>query len=81
MTTTTNTTRHRKNVRDFLYHLMTYVFVNVLLVGIDLRAATSGQPIFGLDFAFWVILGWGFGVAGHAITVFFGGNRDDRQSD
>ena len=81
MTTTTETTKHRKNVRDFQYHLMTYVFVSVLLVAIDLRAVTSGQPIFGLDFAFWVIFGWGFGVAGHAITVFFGDDRADRQSD
>lgn len=65
---------HVEEVRDFWYHLMTYAFVNVLLVVIDLRNGTDG-PFLGLDFAFWVIFGWGLGVVGHAISVFFGDYR------
>jgi hypothetical protein len=61
-------------VRDFYYHLMTYVLVNAFLVIIDLRV-DAGQGFLGLDFAYWVILFWGFGIVGHAIYVFFGENR------
>jgi hypothetical protein len=56
---------HVKHVRDFYYHLMAYVLVCAMLVFIDLRVG-------GLDWAFWVIFGWGFGIAGHAIYTFFG---------
>lgn len=59
---------HVKHVRDFYYHLMVYVLVNALLVIIDLSVG-------GLDWAYWVIIGWGFGIAGHAIYVFFGDYR------
>ncbi len=69
--------RHVVEVRDFWYHLTTYVFVNVLLVVIDLLNGTGG-PFLGLDFAFWPIFGWGLGVAGHAIAVFFGDYRAQR---
>lgn len=69
--------RHVKGVRDFFYHLMAYVLVNALLVIIDLRVDT-GQGFLGLDFAFWVIFGWGFGILGHAIYVFFGENMVQR---
>ena len=68
---------HVRNVRDFSYHLMTYVLVNALLVFIDLRAE-GGNAVLGLDWAYWVIIGWGFGVAGHAISVFFDEHRVDR---
>ena len=70
--------RHVKDVRDFYYHLMTYVLVNALLVIIDLRVDT-GQGFLGLDFAFWPIFGWGFGILGHAIYVFFGEDRVQKQ--
>ena len=60
--------QHVKHVRDFFYHLMVYVLVNALLIVIDLRQG-------GLDWAYWVIIGWGFGVLGHAISVFFGDYR------
>lgn len=66
---------HVKGVRDFFYHLMTYVFVGTLVVILDLRADTSAQPVLGLDWAYWVILFWGLGVAGHAISVFVGNQR------
>ena len=61
-------------VRDFYYHLMTYLLVNTMLVVIDLRNGNDGAFL-GLDFAFWIILGWGFGVAGHAISVFYGEHK------
>lgn len=33
--------KHVKDVRDFYYHLMTYVLVNALMVIIDLRVDTG----------------------------------------
>jgi hypothetical protein len=59
---------HVKHVRDFFYHLMVYVLVCAMLVIIDLRVG-------GLDWAYRVIIGWGFGIAGHAIYTFFGDYR------
>ncbi len=67
--------KHVKHVRDFSYHLMTYVFVSALLVIIDRRGGTGDQAVLGLDWAYWVILFWGLGVAGHAISVFLGDRR------
>ncbi len=67
--------RHVKHVRDFYYHLMTYVFVNALLVIIDRRSGTGDQAVLGLDWAYWLILFWGLGVVGHAISVFFGDRK------
>ena len=62
------------DVRDVFYHLMVYVFVNVILVIVDLRA-DGGSQVLGLDWAYWPILGWGIGLAGHAISVFFGDDK------
>ena len=64
-----------KDVRDFYYHFMTYVFVNTLMVIIDRRGGETGQSFIGLDWAYWVIIAWGLGVAGHAITVNYGDRR------
>ena len=69
---------HVTEVRDFYYHLMVYVLVNAMLVVID-RGGGANSGFMGLDFAYWVILGWGFGVAGHAISVFFGEYRVQRE--
>lgn len=66
---------HVKRVRDFFYHLMTYVLVCALLVFIDLRVDTGGPQVMGLDWAYWVIWAWGFGILGHAVYVFFGDYR------
>ena len=71
------TRKHVEDVRDFWYHLMVYAFVNLMLIVIDLVNGTNG-PFLGLDFAFWVFFGWGIGVAGHAISVFFGDYRVQR---
>ncbi len=68
------TKKHVKDVRDFYYHLMTFVFVNAMIIIIDLRV-DAGGGFLGLDWAYWMILGWGLGIAGHAISVFFGDYR------
>jgi two-component system LytT family sensor kinase len=68
------TKKHVKDVRDFYYHLMTFVLVNAMMIIIDLRV-DAGGGFLGLDWAYWMILGWGFGIAGHAISVFFGDYR------
>lgn len=65
---------HVKGVRDFFYHLMTFVLVGALLVVID-RGGGANDGFAGLDFAHWVLVFWGFGVAGHAISVFLGDYR------
>jgi hypothetical protein len=66
-----------KAVRDFAYHVMVFVFVNALLVIVDVRGGGEGD-VLGLDWAYWVILAWGLGVAGHAISVFLGEQRARR---
>lgn len=65
---------HVKNVRDFFFHLMVFVFVCTLLVILDLRV-DGGGDVLGLDWAYWVILFWGLGVVGHAIWAFLGNRR------
>jgi hypothetical protein len=65
---------HVRRVRDFFYHLMVFVAVNALLVIVDLRS-TQDNAILGLDWAYWIILFWGIGLAGHAISVFFDNAR------
>lgn len=67
--------KHLKAIRDFMYHLMVFVFVNGLLVILDVRAGVGDQAIVGLDWAYWVILFWGVGLVGHAIYAFFGEHR------
>lgn len=64
-----------KATRDFLYHLMVFLFVNGLLVILDVRAGTGEGAVLGLDWAYWVILFWGIGLVGHAIYAFFGEHR------
>lgn len=66
--------KHVEEVRDFYYHLMVYVFVNILMVVIDRRGGPN-DGFLGLDWAFWLILFWGLGLAGHGISVFFGEYR------
>lgn len=67
--------KHLKAIRDFMYHLMVFVFVNGLLVILDVRAGTGDQAVLGLDWAYWVILFWGVGLVGHGIYAFFGEHR------
>lgn len=65
---------HVKLVRDFYYHLMTYVLINAMMIAVD-RSVGPNEGFLGLDWAYWLIIFWGFGVAGHAISVFFGDYR------
>ena len=67
--------KHLKAIRDFMYHLMVFLFVNGLLVILDVRAGAGDQAVVGLDWAYWVILFWGIGLVGHAIYAFFGEHR------
>jgi hypothetical protein len=66
--------RHVKVVRDFYYHLMVFVLVNALLIIIDVGGGAN-DGFLGLDFAYWIVLFWGFGIIGHAIYAFFGDHR------
>lgn len=67
--------KNLKAVRDFMYHLMVFVFVNGLLVILDVRAGSGETAVLGLDWAYWVILFWGIGLVGHAVYAFFGDHR------
>ena len=53
-----------KRKRDFTQHLITYVVINVVLIGI--WAATGA----GYFWPAWVIGGWGVGLVFHAWDVF-----------
>ena len=59
--------------RGFLSHLGTYLVVNAFLVAINLF--TDGN----VDWAVYPILGWGLGVAIHAISVFTRKTEDFQQ--
>jgi hypothetical protein len=62
----------RTRVRDFLYHLVVFVFVGGLLVILDVRAGSGDDAILGMDWAFWVLLFWGLALAAHAVYAAFG---------
>ena len=66
---------HLKAVRDFFYHLVVFVFVIGLMVVLDVRAGTADGAIAGLDWAYWVALFWGLGLATHAVYAFLGDHR------
>jgi hypothetical protein len=53
-----------RELRDFYVHLAVYLVVNTGLVIIDL---VQGG---GLQWAQWVILGWGIGLVAHGVSVF-----------
>lgn len=67
MANATNSTpqeRANKRVRSFtdlMWHVATFVIVNGFLWAIDL---TQG----GADWAYWVTLGWGIGLAFHVVA-------------
>ncbi len=67
--------QHRTAVRDFFYHLVVFVFVIGLMVVLDVRAGTGDGAIAGLDWAYWVAMFWGVGLAGHAVYAFLGDHR------
>lgn len=71
--------KHLKAVRDFMYHLMVFLFVSGLLVILDVRAGVGDQAVLGLDWAYWVILFWGVGLVGHGIYAFLGDHKIDAE--
>ena len=66
--------RYVKAVRDFFYHLMVFVLVNAMLIIIDVGGGAN-DGFLGLDFAYWIVLAWSFGIFGHGIYAFFGERR------
>ena len=54
-----------KDKRDFRMHVVTYVTINVMLIGIW---ALTGHGYF---WPVWVLGGWGVGLVLHAWTTFF----------
>lgn len=55
---------------SFIMHLATYVLVCALLVAIDLVSGSAGETFFGLNWAFWPIMGWGIGIILHGLSLF-----------
>ena len=58
--------RARKRVeelRAFYIHLAVYLVVNIGLILLDLAQGD------GLQWAYWVAIGWGIGLAAHAATI------------
>jgi hypothetical protein len=53
-------------IRDFYQHLAMYVVINIALVVVNLLSSP------GYFWFVWPLLGWGIGVALHALTVFGG---------
>ncbi|MEZ5095513.1 MAG: 2TM domain-containing protein [Nocardioides sp.] len=66
---------HLKAVRDFGYHLVVFLFVTGLLVVLDVRGGTQAGSVAGLDWAYWVVLFWGVGLAAHGVWAFLGDHR------
>lgn len=59
--------RRVRQLREFYRHVAAYVVINSFLAIINL-VTHPGHLWF-----FWPMLGWGIGLAGHALTVFGGG--------
>jgi hypothetical protein len=55
--------------RGFRYDLIAYVFVNALLIAVNLLT-TPGRLWF-----YWPLLGWGIGIVAHGFGVYRGDQR------
>ena len=53
--------RRAKEYSDMMWHVATFVIINAFLWFLDLRVG-------GADWAFWVTVGWGLGVAFHVAS-------------
>lgn len=58
-----------RQLRGFYVHLAWYVAINIMLLAINLL--TNRDSLW----FYWPLLGWGIGVAAHAISVFALGGR------
>lgn len=72
-----NSARGTKRARkEFYDHLIAYLVVNAFLVGLDLFTGTEKL------WFHWVLIGWGIGLAAHAVRVFgFPGHRTSQPGD
>ena len=66
----TRARRRVKEVRDFYGHLALYLIVNGVFVLIDLLDGDDGETFLGLDWAYFMLIGWGVFVLGHFFSVF-----------
>jgi hypothetical protein len=53
-----------RRIRGFYVHALVYVLVNALVIFINATTAS------GVWWSLWTVLGWGIGLAAHAIAVF-----------
>jgi len=63
--------RRLKNINGFLWHGATYLIVNTFLWFVDVLNGS-------LDFAYWVSISWGIGLAFHLAAILIG--EDDASS-
>ncbi len=57
-----------KEYTDVMWHVATYIIVNAFLWGLDLIGGG------GADWAYWVTIGWGIGLAFHVASYFLDEN-------
>ena len=55
--------RRAKEYSDMIWHVATFVIINAFLWFLDLRSG-------GADWAYWVTMGWGLGVAFHVASYY-----------
>ena len=58
--------KQARELRGFYTHLAVYILVNAFLVVIDMLTSP------GEFWFYWPMLGWGIGLAAHALSVFLG---------
>ena len=75
--TTTPDLRARERAREraeylsgLIWHAGTYVIINVFLWALDIYTGASG-----VQWAFWVTIGWGLAVAFHALAYLVDGRQ------
>jgi hypothetical protein len=66
--------RQAAELRDFGWHVVAYVVVNVLLFAQDW---ISGD---GITWAYWIAIPWGAGLLFHAIAIIMG-RRDETSGE
>jgi hypothetical protein len=62
-----------EELRSFYIHAAVYVLVNLFLIALNLL--TSPDRLW----FYWALLGWGIGLAAHALTVFGASSRWSRE--
>lgn len=54
--------KHAKELTDLVWHAGTFLIINTFLWSLDIIGGG------GVDWAYWVTLGWGIGLAFHALS-------------